>query len=77
MAKFISKSNNPIRATIKNGKSGSLDLNIMPGKECELPEENGFVKSLVAQGKIEAVTVETAKAPKANKNTDKTSENER
>ncbi len=57
MTKFIYKG--PLAAvTIKDGKE-SRDIILSNGKEIDLPEKNGFVRTLIEKGRL--ITVETKK----------------
>ena len=53
MTKFIYKG--PLAAvTIKDGKE-SRDIILSNGKEIDLPEKNGFVRTLIEKGRLAAV----------------------
>ncbi len=58
MTKFIYKG--PLAAvTIKDGRE-ARDIILSNGKEIDLPEKNGFVRTLIEKGRLIAV-VETKK----------------
>jgi hypothetical protein len=63
--KYLGLVNSGVTLQLEGGES--LEVLFFKGKEVELPADNPYTKTLVAQELLEAVEVEAKSAPKASR----------